>query len=220
MNRTFSILVLLSFSFIAGAQELKKITKRSCTNYFAIKETYTVLKSTPEIKQGDYQQVAGRSVLKGQYDHGARTGIWEAFNQTDLEQKIDFSNQEVLFAKPSKMFKKAFILTQTENKEIETTLRPLFVGGDALFSSLLGHNIRYPAEAIEKHIQGTAILSAIITIDGKMVERRIVNGPGYGINEEALRVINLIPNDWIPLKVDEKPVNTRIELEVNFSLSR
>ncbi|RZK17270.1 MAG: energy transducer TonB [Pedobacter sp.] len=218
MKKTFSILLLLSLSFFAGAQELKKINKRSGTNYFAFKETYTVLKSNPEVKQGAYQKTAGRSTLKGQYDNGARTGIWEAFNQNDLEQKINFPNQEVLFAKPMKALKKVTILN--ENAEVETENQPLFIGGDALFTSILAYSIRYPAEAVQNHVQGKAILSAIITSDGKMVERKIVKGPGYGINEEALRVVELIPNDWIPLKVDGKAVSSRIEMEVSFTLGR
>jgi len=52
-----------------------------------------------------------------------------------------------------------------------------------------------------------------------MIDEKVEQGPGYGTNEEALRVIQMIEDDWIPAKVNGEAVEIRILIPVTFKLA-
>ena len=61
-------------------------------------------------------------------------------------------------------------------------------------------------------------ISVIITTEGQMVEEKVAQGLGYGLEEESLRVIKTIEGEWVPGKVKGNPVNTRLLIPVRFGL--
>jgi protein TonB len=75
---------------------------------------------------------------------------------------------------------------------------------------------RYPTAARQAGIKGTLVVSATITKEGKMVNEKVVSGLGHGLDEEALRVARLIPDDWLPLKVHGVAVDARILIPMNL----
>jgi len=52
-----------------------------------------------------------------------------------------------------------------------------------------------------------------------MVDERVEVGLGFGLDEEALRVVQLLPDEWIPLRINGRAVNSRIFIEVRFRLA-
>ena len=94
---------------------------------------------------------------------------------------------------------------------------PEFPGGMAECMKFLGKNIKYPAEAIEKGIQGRVIVQMIIEKDGTLTNAKIARGVDPLLDQEALRVVNLSPK-WIPGKQRGEAVRVKYTLPVMFRL--
>ncbi len=85
-----------------------------------------------------------------------------------------------------------------------------------LMQAIFG-NIKYPAEAREKGVEGMAVVKFIIEKDGSVTNPEIIKSVGSGCDEEVLRVVGQMPN-WIPGKKDGKPVAVSFVLPVKFKL--
>jgi TonB family protein len=95
---------------------------------------------------------------------------------------------------------------------------PDFPGGLNKLLEFLKANIKYPKEAIDKGIQGTVFVQFIVGSDGKIRHAKILRGISNGCDEEALRVVNLMP-DWKPGMQNNKRVSTMFQIPVKFQLS-
>lgn len=94
---------------------------------------------------------------------------------------------------------------------------PEFPGGMTGLMQYLSKNIRYPAEAQTKGIQGRVTVAVIINTEGKAVNASIVRSVDPSLDAEALRVASTMP-DWVPGTKDGKPVNVRYTFPVTFRL--
>jgi len=72
--------------------------------------------------------------------------------------------------------------------------------------------------AIDQHIQGKVWVSFIIEADGKLSNFKIERGVGYGLDEEALRVLKLAPA-WKPGIQNGHAVRVQYNIPINFQLS-
>jgi periplasmic protein TonB len=95
---------------------------------------------------------------------------------------------------------------------------PSFPGGEEVLYKFLSNNIKYPSVAKEKGISGTVIISFVIEEDGSVAEAKVLRGIGGGCDEEALRVVNLMPK-WSPGKQSGKPVRVQYNLPIKFTLN-
>lgn len=77
--------------------------------------------------------------------------------------------------------------------------------------------IPYPAEARKKNIEGAVIMDILIDEKGKVRSTTLVQGPGYGLNEAALRAISQF--EFTPAVVDKKPVAVKIRYSYRFILN-
>ena len=96
---------------------------------------------------------------------------------------------------------------------------PMFRGGERKLMEFIGNNVVYPKEAIEAGIEGKVFVEFCIERDGTVSDAKVLRGIGYGCDEEALRVIGLMPK-WYPGKVRGKSVRVRYTLPINFMLSK
>jgi periplasmic protein TonB len=94
---------------------------------------------------------------------------------------------------------------------------PEFPGGEEKLKQFLANNIRYPKLAMESSIQGTVYLTFVISEDGSIQDIKVLRGLGGGCDEEAVRIINLMPK-WIPGKQNGKAVDVQMNLPVKFIL--
>lgn len=94
---------------------------------------------------------------------------------------------------------------------------PEFPGGMTGLMQYLSKNIRYPAEAQTKGIQGRVTVAVIINTEGKAVNASIVRSVDPILDAEALRVASTMP-DWVPGTKDGKPVNVKYTFPVTFCL--
>lgn len=96
---------------------------------------------------------------------------------------------------------------------------PSFEGGEEGLMRYISKRMKYPRQAVSEQIEGIVVVSFIVNQYGKVTEARVIKGLGYGTDEEALRVINSLPN-WSPGKQNGKPVAVRYNLPIRFNLQR
>ena len=88
-------------------------------------------------------------------------------------------------------------------------------GGAAAWSKFLQKNIHYPGQASDAGKSGKVFLSFIIERDGHLSNITVMQGPGYGLDEEALRVLKLAPA-WKPGKQNGQPVRVKYTIPISF----
>jgi TonB family protein len=101
---------------------------------------------------------------------------------------------------------------------IVETMPEFKVGSDAL-SHYLKENIFYPIEAAKKGISGTVYVSFIVEPNGSVSNVKLLKGIGGGCDEEALRVVKLMPK-WKPGIQSGKNVRVMFNLPVSFQNQR
>ncbi|MBC8147030.1 MAG: energy transducer TonB [Bacteroidetes bacterium] len=94
---------------------------------------------------------------------------------------------------------------------------PSFPGGQGEMVKFLGKHIVYPTLAREIGLSGTVFLEFIVEKDGSISNIKVLRPIGGGCEEEAIRVVNLMPK-WNPGKQRKKPVRVKLSLPVNFVL--
>jgi len=94
---------------------------------------------------------------------------------------------------------------------------PEFPGGEEKLYQFLADSIHYPQLAKDSGIQGRVYVTFVIENDGSVSDARILRGIGGGCDEEALRVINLMPK-WKPGTERGKSVRVQYSLPVKFTL--
>lgn len=90
------------------------------------------------------------------------------------------------------------------------------------FMKVLQHiktNAQYPDAAKENNVQGTVTVEFVIDKTGVVTMPKVVQGLGHGCDEEALRVVSLMPA-WVPGQQGGQPVNVKMTLPVIFQLSK
>jgi protein TonB len=90
-------------------------------------------------------------------------------------------------------------------------------GGAASWSKFLQKHLRYPDGAVADHVQGKVWLSFIIERDGHLSNITVDHGPGFGLDEEALRVLKLAPA-WKPGMQNGQAVRVKYNIPINFQL--
>ena len=78
-------------------------------------------------------------------------------------------------------------------------------------------NLKYPKEAQKSNIQGMVVISFVVETNGSISNAKAVRSIGGGCDEEALRVVNAMPN-WTPGKQGGKEVRVQYNLPIRFKL--
>ncbi len=94
---------------------------------------------------------------------------------------------------------------------------PEFPGGMVEFMKWLTRNLKYPAYARDRKIQGKVVVSFLVNKDGSIANPKIEKSCDPVLDREALRVIRMMPR-WKPGLMDEKPCRTMVAVPVNFQL--
>ena len=78
-------------------------------------------------------------------------------------------------------------------------------------------NIVYPDVAKENNISGRVVVRFTVRWDGEIIDPYIVRGAARILDNEALRVISIMP-PWHPGLKDDQPVSTWFTQPITFKL--
>ena len=121
------------------------------------------------------------------------------------------------------------VFAQRTNKKIDNTLiqqdkvftqveqMPEFPGGEDSLRMFLKNNIKYPAEAKAKKIEGMVYFTFVVDTMGKIINPKMLRGIDPLCDAEALRVISSMPA-WKPGMQNNKKVPVQFNLPIKFSL--
>lgn len=99
----------------------------------------------------------------------------------------------------------------------EVDQMPEYPGGIEKLKAFIMENVSYPEEAKKEGIQGKVFISFTVNKKGEVVDADVAKGVHASLDEEALRVVDLMPV-WTPGKEDGKVVNVRFTMPVQFKL--
>ncbi len=82
----------------------------------------------------------------------------------------------------------------------------------------LKDHTKYPVVAAENGVQGKVYVGFVVEKDGSITDVRILRGQDESLNQEALRVVKMMPK-WNPGTQRGKPVRVSYQVPVNFQLA-
>lgn len=94
---------------------------------------------------------------------------------------------------------------------------PEYPGGKAAMFSYIQKNLKFPSQAQEGQIEGTAVIEFIVEKDGTLTGFKVLKDPGRGCGDEALRVIKSMPN-WKPGMQRDVAVRVRMRAPIRFKV--
>ena len=97
--------------------------------------------------------------------------------------------------------------------------QPEYPGGIDEFYKLVGMNFKIPAEALKQKLEGKAIIEFMVERDGSLSEFKIIKDLGYGIGNEAIRVIKLSPK-WIPGSINGKTARVLYTMPITVQTAK
>ena len=94
---------------------------------------------------------------------------------------------------------------------------PRFGNGNSDLLRFFAEHIRYPNAAAKNNVEGTVFVTFVVGANGSVRDISVVKGIGFGCDEEALRVANLMPA-WTPGKQGGRAVPVKFTIPIRFSL--
>ena len=92
-----------------------------------------------------------------------------------------------------------------------------FVGGYDSLMRFIVDNLIYPEEALKGKIEGKVLTTFVVEVDGSISDIKVLRGLGYGCDEEAIRIIKLMPK-WNPAIIlsSKRKVRQQFVLPISF----
>lgn len=80
-------------------------------------------------------------------------------------------------------------MKETKDKFIKM---PEYPGGVKAIQAFIIANLKYPPEAFANKIEATVHIHYVLDAKGTVMEAKCIGNPGYGLDEEAIRVVKLL----------------------------
>lgn len=107
-------------------------------------------------------------------------------------------------------------VVETNYGNIETM--PQLIGGEDALKKFISHNLKYPVLARKNGIEGRVIAQFVVTKNGYIEKAEIIRPLDPECDEEALRIIKLLPKFIPGVNKDGINVNVRYTLPITFKL--
>jgi TonB family protein len=86
------------------------------------------------------------------------------------------------------------------------------------YSNYLANNLKYPKDAVKANASGKVFIEVKIDAKGNLSNLKVLKSPGYGMGEEAVRVIKK-SGKWIPAKGKKGNIASTLTLPIQFNLT-
>lgn len=100
---------------------------------------------------------------------------------------------------------------------VNPDVRPQFVGGESALQAYMAKNMRYPEKARQQKVTGKVYIRFVLSAAGTITDASFVRGPGSGLNEEALRLVWMMPA-WQPGYQRGQAVRVVCTIPIEFQL--
>ena len=103
----------------------------------------------------------------------------------------------------------------------KVTVPPEYPGGTDALVDFLVKNLKYPEKAKKDSIVGKVFVTFVVEADGSVSHVKVLRGIGGGCDEEAVRVVSMMPK-WKPGTQggeNAKPVAVQMNLPIQFALN-
>ncbi|MNE46149.1 Gram-negative bacterial tonB protein [compost metagenome] len=161
---------------------------------------------------------SGKKVLnKGYYENSVKKGVWEYY---DLKGKLIHKYDHTLkkFSYPENAVDSSPVISRVvtnsgdENTKVERAATLL--GGNELIHQLIQKNLVLDGKGGRS---GDRIyVSFIVDEDGNTSDYKIIKGSSYALNEEVIRVVRLVPHQWIPAIKNGYPIKSVVVQPVDI----
>lgn len=103
-------------------------------------------------------------------------------------------------------------------KEKKFVKKAEYPGGQDALRKFVKENLRYPQEALLHRVEGKVFLKYEVNDKGKVYYALVVNGIGYGCDEEAIRIVKLLQ---YPSQINKGVrINTKFKIAIHFNLPK
>lgn len=125
--------------------------------------------------------------------------------------------KKVLTEKGEEVVEIAYVETIESEIFIGVEESPSFKGGEGELRAFLKNNAKYPEEAAKANIQGRVTVQFVVEKDGSISSIKVLKGLGFGLDEEARRVVGSMPA-WNPGVQNGRPVRVFYTIPIVFTL--
>lgn len=125
----------------------------------------------------------------------------------------------VLFGLTNVSAQKTVVAKKAVTKQVFSVVdqMPEFPGGQAALFEFLMKNVKYPADAKEKKIEGRVLVKFVVDTDGSITDISPLKKTYPSLDTEAIRVIKAMPK-WIPGRQNGKVVKVHYSVPITFRL--
>jgi TonB family protein len=131
------------------------------------------------------------------------------------KEKTDYEEGKIICEFPVSQSENAS--KDEDNVYLIAEEEPKYPGGKAAFRKFIQKNINYPKRAIISKVQGTVFVQFVVLKSGKVTKPKVLWGIGYGCDEEALRLVKMMPV-WKPGILCKQKVNVLFQIPIKFTL--
>ena len=148
---------------------------------------------------------------------GYKKGIWKYFDQSgEMVLQIDYDQAKVLFVhRTASLF---YLRDENHWTSSKVDKPPMFIGSPIEFDKIVNENMQYPDAARNAQRSGQVVVSFVVNKAGSTQDFEVVRDFGYGSGEEVIRVLQLVPDLWIPATKDDEIYETKFYISVVMSL--
>jgi TonB family protein len=97
--------------------------------------------------------------------------------------------------------------------------QPEYPGGSDSLFLFLNRNLEYPEQASLDGIHGKVWIGFLVDKEGKIKEERILKSVDEALDNEALRLVRLMPL-WKPGMINNEPVDMQYILPIEFIIPK
>lgn len=94
-----------------------------------------------------------------------------------------------------------------------------FEGGLQALYKFIRDNLRYPPQAYDAGVDGSVYVKFVVDETGKVSRLTLLNTRGYGLDEEALRVVGMIPKFKSPAMMKGHAVKSYFQVPIRFRIA-
>ena len=175
------------------------------------------LKDSMWIYFNPYKPIIGS---RGFYEEDKKIGVWEYFNDKgEPMNRYNHSTGALLYSTHADTNKTHIIKIADTLARVKVERPAFFLHGELNQFRIIQGNIKYPQEAIDLNIYGTVEVTFCVDIYGKTKDHSITKSIGGGCDEEALRVVQMIPDEWVPGVYQNALVEVMVTIPITFQLN-